>query len=112
MTWRYKGSLTLPETNRLHLKVDGWNTIVSFWGPAYFQGRTVSFSEGKLPILGGIKLDANVGQIWWFPPNLLALSGLVSYNDPWDLDMTVKHKGKMFYVVVLNMFIFTPTWED
>ena len=19
--------------------MDGWNTIVSFWGPAYFQGR-------------------------------------------------------------------------
>ena len=24
----------------------GWNTIVSFWGPAYFQVRTVSFREG------------------------------------------------------------------
>ena len=23
-----------------------WNTIVSFWGPAYFQGQTVSFREG------------------------------------------------------------------
>ena len=30
-----------------HLKMDGWNTIVSFWGPAYFQGRTVSFREGN-----------------------------------------------------------------
>ena len=28
-----------------HLKMDGWNTIVSFWGPAYFQGRTVSFRD-------------------------------------------------------------------
>ncbi len=26
--------------------MDGWNTIVSFWGPAYFQGRAVSFWEG------------------------------------------------------------------
>ena len=25
--------------------MDGWNTIVSFWGPAYFQVRTVSFRE-------------------------------------------------------------------
>ena len=25
--------------------MDGWNTIVSFWGPAYFQGQTVSFWE-------------------------------------------------------------------
>ena len=29
---------TLPETNSSPLKMDGWNTIVSFWGPAYFQG--------------------------------------------------------------------------
>ena len=29
---------TLPEANRSHLKMDGWNAIVSFWGPAYFQG--------------------------------------------------------------------------
>ena len=33
--------ITLPETNSLHLKMDGWNTTVSFWGPAYLQGRTV-----------------------------------------------------------------------
>ena len=33
------------KTNSLHLKMDGWNTIVSFWGPAYFQVRTVSFWE-------------------------------------------------------------------
>ena len=29
-----------------HLKMDGWNTIVSFWCPAYFQVRTVGFREG------------------------------------------------------------------
>ncbi len=28
--------------------LDGWHTFSSsFWGPAYFQGRTVSFREGK-----------------------------------------------------------------
>ncbi len=28
------------------LKMDAWNTtVVSFWGPAYFQVRTVSFRE-------------------------------------------------------------------
>ena len=26
--------------------MDGWNTILSFWGPAYFQERTISFREG------------------------------------------------------------------
>ena len=31
-------TMTLPETNKLHLKMDGWNTSLSFWGPAYFQG--------------------------------------------------------------------------
>ena len=40
------GGCTLPETNSSHLKMDGWKTILSFWGPAYFQGRTVSFREG------------------------------------------------------------------
>ena len=38
-------SNTLSETNSSHLQMDGWNTIVSFWGPAYFQVQTVSFME-------------------------------------------------------------------
>ena len=33
-----------------HLKMDGWNTIGSFWGPAYFQVRTVSFRECNLKL--------------------------------------------------------------
>ena len=28
---------TLPETNSLPLKMDGWNTILSYWVSAYFQ---------------------------------------------------------------------------
>ena len=28
-----------------HLKLDGWKTILSFWGPAYVQLLTVSFRE-------------------------------------------------------------------
>ncbi len=31
-------------------QIDGLNTIVSFWGPAYFQGRTVSFREGRFTV--------------------------------------------------------------
>ena len=27
--------------------MDGWNTIVSFWDPAYFFGGHVSFREGR-----------------------------------------------------------------
>ena len=30
------------------LKMDDWKTILSFWGFAYFQGRTVSFREGSV----------------------------------------------------------------
>lgn len=37
---------TLPETNSSHLKMEGWNTtVVSFWGPACFSRRAVSFRE-------------------------------------------------------------------
>ena len=28
--------------------MDGWKMILSFWGPAHFQGRTVGFGEGIL----------------------------------------------------------------
>ena len=37
------GLKTLPETNSSHLKMDGWNLILSFWVPADFQG--LSFRE-------------------------------------------------------------------
>ena len=30
---------TLPETNSSHLKMDGWNTILSFWD-GLFSGAT------------------------------------------------------------------------
>ena len=43
--------LTLPETNSSHLKMDGWNTIVSFWGPAYFQGLLLLVSGRVIFIL-------------------------------------------------------------
>ena len=30
--------ITLQETNSSHLKIDGWKTILSFWGPGLFSG--------------------------------------------------------------------------
>ena len=40
---------SLKLTASLHLKIDGWKiTFLSFWGPAYFQGRTVSSRECTL----------------------------------------------------------------
>ena len=41
--WDYIPSLKL--TSFFALKMDGWSTILSFWG-AFFQGRAVSFREG------------------------------------------------------------------
>ena len=34
----YFYQITLPETNSLHLKMDGWNTIVSVWDGLFFRG--------------------------------------------------------------------------
>ncbi len=41
-----------PETNELHLKMDGWKTIISFWGKRpIFRGKlAVSFTE-CIPLL-------------------------------------------------------------
>ena len=36
---------TLPETNSSHLKMDGWNTIVSFWDGLFSGAFAVSFRE-------------------------------------------------------------------
>ena len=37
-------SSTLPETNSSHLKMDGWNTIVSFWDGLFSGAMLVSGS--------------------------------------------------------------------
>ena len=37
--------VTLPKLTFWHLKMDGWNTIVSFWVSAHFQVQTVCFRE-------------------------------------------------------------------
>ena len=51
---------SLKLTDSLHLKMDGWNTIVSFWGPPYFQVRTVSFRAGKWRVFKGLGWDSQV----------------------------------------------------
>ena len=35
-----QGSCVLPETNSSPLKIDGWNTILSYWG-GLFSGTTL-----------------------------------------------------------------------
>ena len=36
-SWYGRYPITLPETISSHLKIDAWNTILSFWGPTHFQ---------------------------------------------------------------------------
>ena len=52
------GIITLPETNSSHLKIGHPKRKLVFQ-PSIFRCY-VSFREGKLPILGGIQLDAHV----------------------------------------------------
>ena len=40
---------TLPETNESHLKMDGWNTIVTFWD-GLFSGANC-WLQGGYPII-------------------------------------------------------------
>ena len=40
---------SLKLTASLHLKIDGWKTILTFRDAIHFQVRTVSFREGTLP---------------------------------------------------------------
>ena len=37
---------TFPQTNSSPLKNGGWETSLSFWVSAYFQGQALSFGEG------------------------------------------------------------------
>ena len=43
---------TLPETNSSHLKMDGWNTIVSFWDGRFSGAFAVSFREDSMQFCG------------------------------------------------------------
>ena len=54
---------TLPETNSLVLLNDGWKMILSYWGPAYFQGQTCCSFQGGTVMVGCWK----GGLPWWIP---------------------------------------------
>ena len=61
--------------------MDGWNTIVSFWGPAYFQLRTVSFREcaqGKL----GFEVAAELLETATWA-SILVVAGWVDSCETW-----------------------------
>ena len=57
--------ITLPETNSSHLKMDGWNTIVSFWdglfsGAMLVLGSVIGFLRGGCSRGEGFPIFSNV----------------------------------------------------
>ena len=60
---------TLPETNSSPLKMDGWNTILSYWVSAYFQGRLLlNFGRVSFWSFKGQVLPLNLSSFerrWW-----------------------------------------------
>ncbi len=56
---------TLPKTNSSHLKMDGWNTILTYWVSAYFQGRKTLVFREKL-MAGTWKMGKKSSQITQF----------------------------------------------
>ena len=56
-------SIILPETNSSHLKMDGWNTILSFWGPAYFPVRLLLVSGRVLTLTYLLRCEILASQV-------------------------------------------------
>ena len=46
--WMCLSKITLPQTNSSHLKMDGWNTILSFWDGLFSGAMLVSGRVGDL----------------------------------------------------------------
>ena len=73
----YIGINTLPETNSLPLKMDGWNTSLSYWGGLFSGAFAVSFREGIPPSYMGIiptQVCSFLSQQRLFPSNILSRS--------------------------------------
>lgn len=56
---------TLPETRSSHLEIDAWKTIISFCGPACFQGRLLLVLGSVTPSFVG---DGNSNIFFQFSP--------------------------------------------
>ena len=74
--------LTLPETNSSPLKMDGWNTIVSYWD-VFFRAKTL--------VLGRVDLE-----------RLLRCKGTQKTSPNWWLKMVMFHHGRIHKKLTLN----------
>ena len=66
---------TLPETNSLHPKMDGWKTSLSFWEFAYFQG-------GGHKLVLGRAISCESFKIWTSKSTCLPSSSLMMSLPP------------------------------
>ena len=70
-----------PETKMTsQLKIDGWNTnyLITFWGPAYFQGRTIISFRGCIYIyINYINILLAHLRLALFPKRSFEFSGIL-----------------------------------
>ena len=57
---------TLSETNKSHLEMMVGIRSFPFWGPAYFQGRNVSFTECSPNMFPGIRIYSGYLREFFF----------------------------------------------
>ncbi len=59
--------INLPETKSSHLKMDGWNTIVSFWGNFGLFSEAILLVSGSVVSFGKNNLSFTFSPIApWF----------------------------------------------
>lgn len=79
---------TLPETRSSHLEIDAWKTIISFCGPACFQGRLLLVLGSVAPSFVG---DDNSNSFFQFSP--LCLFGEEKIHPFWRKKTHQQHQS-------------------
>ena len=98
--WLQEFDIHFPKTNSSHLKMDDWNTIVSFWGVyAYFQGLLLLVS-GRVLLSQNCHCGINKRTLLAFPSRLRLRSATHGLHDdpmltnPWSPDPIHRFSGR------------------
>ena len=99
---------TLPETRSSHLEIDAWKTIISFCGPACFQGRLLLVLGSVTPSFVG---DGNSNIFFQFSPLCLfgeeKISPILTYRIWFQMGFgEKKHQPASSRVGVVSAAIF------
>ncbi len=86
--------------------MDGWNTILSYWVSAYFQGRTVIFREGNG--LSRMTYDIRGVIEWWTFVGWPCYAGTWQENTSWGNRVDGRNPAPAHYLRVL--YIPAGTW--